>query len=160
MNLYKQILIAYHKIVFLVLYKYTSDLSSLVNSEDSININNNNLNLMLFTLETFNFTDFKTLLFNFNDLNIISVFDYFNTTPTHIYLFDSDGKLFVNYAFLIHNPYEDKDELTFNKFVAHLMNDILKYCVYEAMKKNVYTNNYPFYLHISKKKIIFNNNNA
>ena len=98
---------------------------------------------------------FRSLLLNFNHSNIISVFDFLSyTPPTYVYLFDSEGELFRQYAIHIHKPDSVKAELGFETFVASLDDDMLKNCVYKTMIKNVSTNNYKFYLCISDINIL------
>jgi hypothetical protein len=154
MNFYKYILLIYYKIVFLVLSKLTKD-SFAKDYEYSIDINNNNINLIEFTLETFYSTDLKPLLFNFNHSNIISASHFLNnTSPSYLSLFNSEGKLFGHYQFHIHNPDNEGDELGFDLFVASLSKHIFKNCIYETMKNNVSTNDYKFYMNISNKNIL------
>lgn len=43
-------------------------------------------NFILFTLDSFYFTDFKTLLLNFNDSKAIFVYDFLYTPKSFIYL--------------------------------------------------------------------------
>ena len=155
MNFYKLIRIAYIKIV-LLLYKFTIySPPKLYNNNHSININNNDLNLTVFTLKTFNFTDFKTLLFNYNNSNIISAFHFLNNTPPcSLIIFNSDGELFGHYKFHIHKPDNKNAELNFDDFVISLMNDIFSKCVCETMKNKVSATNYKFFMHISNKNIL------
>jgi len=149
--------IIYHKIVFLVLSKITPNFPP-TDTESSIDINNKNLNLnlILFTLETFDLSDLKLLLLKFNHSNIISASHFLNNTPPcYLYLFNAEGKLFGHYEFHIHKPNNQKEaEGGFDNFVSSLSEDMIKNCVYETMKKNAYTSNYKFYMHISNKNIL------
>jgi hypothetical protein len=156
MNFYKHIFIFYHKILFLVLFKFTHVFPSKLIVNYSIDINNNNLNLIAFTIKTFDYTDLKLLLLNYNDSNVISKSHFSDSTlPSFISLFDSEGKLFAHYGFLIHKPDNEKAaELAFDNFVLALSQDIFKNCVYETMNKNVSTDNYKFYMHISYNDIL------
>jgi hypothetical protein len=77
-----------------------------------------------------------------------------NTPPCYLYLFDTESTLFGFYEFHIHKPNNKDSEVNFHKFLASLSNDIFKNCVYEAMKKNAYTNDYKFYMHISSKNLL------
>lgn len=150
--------ITYHKIVFLALSKFITDFPCKLDYDYSIDINNNNLNLIEFTLDTFYSTDLKPLLFNFNHSNIISASHFLNNTPpSNLYLFDSEGKLFGHYEFHIYNPDNESDQLGFNLFVATLSHHMFKNCIYEIMKKNGFlrfTNESKFYLDISNKNIL------
>jgi len=161
MNLYRHVYITYHKIVFLVLSKITTNFPP-KDTEYSIDINNKNLNinLILFTLETFDISDLKPLLLKFNHSNIISASHFLNNTPPcYVYLFNAEGKLFGHYAFHIHKPNNKKEaEAGFDRFVVSLSKDIFKNCVYETMKNNAYTSKYKFYIHISNKKILVQKN--
>jgi hypothetical protein len=149
--------ITYHKIVFLVLSKITPNFPP-KDTEYSIDINNKNLNLnlILFTLETFDISDLKPLLLKFNHSNILSASHFLkNTPPCYLYLFNAEGKLYGHYEFHIHKPNNQKEaEVGFDNFVSSLSEDIFKNCVYETMKNNAYTSNYKFYMHISNKNII------
>lgn len=165
MNLYKFIRITYNKIVFLVLSMFTTDFPPKLYYDQSINISNNNHNLISFTLKTLDYDDLKSLLLNFNNSNIISESHFLNCTPPNfIFLFDSDGKMFGSYEFHIHMPDNIEAQLAFNAFVVTLTNDIIKHCTYESMKNNVSffsqkeTNHYKFYMHISNKSIIIKKN--
>jgi hypothetical protein len=104
----------------------------------NININNNDLNLIIFTLKTIDFNEFKTLLLNFNVSNIVSASHFLTTPPCHIFLFDSDGKLFRHYKFHIHKPENEKTELAFDNFVIDVKNHIFESCVYETTKKKCF----------------------
>lgn len=117
----------------------------------NISVNINDLNLIMFTLKTLDLNDFKTLLLNFNVLNIGSMSQFLTTPPCHIFLFDSDGKLFRHYKFHIHKPENEKAALAFDNFVIDLINHIFECCVNETTKKNVSAVNYKFYMHISNK---------
>ena len=155
MNIYKYIYITYYKIAFLLLSKFTRDFPSKLNIDYNIDIDNNNLNLILFTLETFDYTDFKSLLLNFNHSNIISELHFLtNTSNSYIYLFNSEGKLFGYYGFLMHNPYDDITTKDYDNFVSTLSHDILKSCVYETMNNNVSTKNTIFYFYISNDNLL------
>jgi hypothetical protein len=140
--------ITYHKIVFLVLSTLTCP--PILNKEFSININNHNLYLISFTLETINIVYLKTL-FNFNHPDILSEFPfYYNTPSCYLSLIDSEGNLFGHYELHLNNPSEDDIEL----LLVDIMNIIFKDCVYYSMINNVSTNNYIFYMHISKNNIM------
>lgn len=155
MNLYKLIHITYYKILFIVLSKFTLDFPPKLDYGYGIDFKNSNLNLIFFTLETFDFSDFKPLLFNFNHSNIISEFHFLNNTPPcFIYLFDPEGKLFGHYEFHIHKPDNENAELAFDRFIVSLMGDIFKNCVYEIMKNKNFTKNSKFYMHISNKNVL------
>jgi len=155
MNLYKLIRIFYHKVVFLIYTKLIANFPLRLDYARSIDIKNNKLNLILFTLETLNISEFKTLLLNLNHLNIAtSVEDFLDyTSPSFIHLFDSEGNLVGWYRFLIHKPNCVNAELNFHIFASHFMDDIIKHCVYDTMIKNVPTNKYKFYIHISNNSI-------
>lgn len=157
MNLYKYILIAYNKIVFLVLSMFTTDFPPKEGYEHNININKSKLNLISFTLKTFNYADLKSLLLNFNNTKIISVSHFLDCTPPNsISIFNSEGKLFASYSFHLHNPDNIEADLGFDRFVLILMNDVIKRCVYESMKSSVSygaANNCKFYLNIGNKSI-------
>lgn len=141
MNIYKLIHITYNKLVNLLLSKLTNliyppklDIKRSIN----ININNNDLNLIMFTLKTLDFNDFKTLLLNFNVSNNVSASYFLTTPPCHIFLFDSVGKLFRHYKFYIHKLENEKAKLAFDDFVINLKNHIFESCVYETTKKKCF----------------------
>lgn len=146
MNIYKLILNTCSKSISLALSKLINANSTAIFNKGSIN---NNLNLMMFTLETFDLNDFKTLLLNYNKPNIVSVSNFLATPPCYIFLFDADGKLFRNYKFHIHKPENKEAELVFEDFLISLKNHIFESCVDETTKKNVSAENYKFYMHIS-----------
>ena len=95
MNLYRLIRIFYHKVVFLISSKLIANFPLKLDYTRSIDIKNNKLNLILFTLETLDISEFKTLLLNLNHSYITtSVDDFLNdTSPSFIHLFDSKGNL-------------------------------------------------------------------
>ena len=158
MNSYKYIYITYHKFVFLALSKFITGFPGKLEEDYTIDMDNNNLNLIEFTLETFYSKDIKPLLFSFNQLNIYSSLDSINDlAPNYLYLFDSEGKLFGLYVFHIHNLDNESEELGFKFLVLSLSQDILKKCVYEIMRKNGFlrfTSNYKFYMNISNKNLL------
>jgi hypothetical protein len=135
--------------VFLVLSTLTCP--PRLNKEFSININNHNLYLISFTLETINIVDLKTLLLNFNhpDISYECPF-YYNTPSCYLSLIDSEGNFFGHYELHLNNPSEGDVEL----LLVDIMKIIFKDCVYDSMIKNVSTNDYIFYMHISKNNIM------
>ena len=154
-NLYRHLLIIYNKINYILLSIFTRDFPSKNKNNNNNNNNNfnvdviNNNNLMLFTLETLDFNDFKTLLLKFNSHNPDIV--------NFIYLYDSTGKLFGFYDFSIQHPEDGDEEEDFDNFVNHLLHNIFKICVYETMKqKNTPTKYTRFYLHISNQFLLVN----
>lgn len=155
MNIYKLIHITYNKLVSLVLSKLTNNFTPKLKKGSIklklIDVNKNDLNLNMFTIKTLDFNDFKTLLLNFNNPNIVSVPHFLATPPCHIFLFDSDGKMFLHFTFYIHKPNNEKSKIHFDNYVFSLRKEIFKHCVHETMKKNVSALNYKFYMHISTK---------
>lgn len=149
MNLYRLIRIFYHKIVFLVLSKFATYSQPKLDYDHSIKNN-----LILFTLDSFDFTDFKTLLLNFNDSKGIFVDDFVDTPKSFLCLFNSEGILFAQYTFNIYKPFSEKTELGFDNFVIYLINEIIKDCIYEAMNNNISEKYSKFYMHISNENII------
>jgi hypothetical protein len=123
--------------------------------EYTIDINNNNLNLISFTINTLSIYDLKTVLLNFNHKEINSELDFLsNTSPSFLYLFNFEGKLFGHYTFLIHRPENDTAKKSFDNFVTHLRNDIIDNCSNEAMDNNIYIENYQFYMYISINNLL------
>jgi hypothetical protein len=149
MKFYRFVHITLNKIVFLVLSKFTKDFPPISSYNYSININNNDLNLSEFSLGTFDVNDFKDFLF-FNHSEVIYDSHFFYVIPSHLSIFDSEGKLFGHYIVYI---YRDKKELYSDESILDLMDHLFKICVYDTMKKNVSAYNYKFYMHISNKKI-------
>ncbi len=150
MNTYKSLFIIYHKFLFLLKCRFISDFPPKY-SKHRINLKNNNLNLIIFTLESFNFIDFKTLMSNYFTSNLVSEETFFNNTPNNISIFDSEGWLLGHLVFFIDKPNDRNDVIAFNRFVFCLMLDIIRYCVYETMDRNVSTKKYQFYISISTK---------
>jgi len=150
----------YHKVVFLILSRFTNNFPPEMPKEYkyNINISDNNFNLVSFTIETFDIKELKTLLLNFNNPNAISEFHFLssliNTSPNFLSLFNEEGELFVHCEFIICKPDNKDAELGFDNFVVCLSKEILKSCVYETMKKNASTNKYKFYVHISNNNIL------
>jgi hypothetical protein len=117
------------------------------------NINYNNLNLISFTSSTFNITDFKTILLNFNDKNNIRKYNFFSFSPNFIYIFNSEGTLIGYCVFLFHKPYNQSAEVSFDTFVFSIWKDIFISCDLE-MRDNIKTINDKFYICICNKDLI------
>ena len=123
--------------------------------EYTIDINNNNLNLNSFTINTLSIYDLKTWLLNYNHKDIISNFDFLsNASPSFLYLFDSEGKLFGSYAFLIHRPDNNIAEEAFGNFVTTLRDDIIDNCSNKAIDNNISLKEFIFYMHISIENLL------
>lgn len=95
MNLYRLIRIFYRKVVFFISSKLDPNFLLTLDYERSIDIKNNKLNLIIFTLETLDIFDLKTLLLNLNHSKInTSAYDFLKYTPPSIlHIFDSEGNL-------------------------------------------------------------------
>jgi hypothetical protein len=140
MNLYKLIQFTYNKfkqLFYNKLYYYPD-------YKFKININDNNINLYSFTLETLNSLEFNTLLSSFN----------ISPSIIYIYLFDMEGRLLEYYEYKIikyNNIEKEEIELHFNKFTMSLIKDIAEKCIFYEINNNFFKNKSKFYIYISNE---------
>jgi hypothetical protein len=152
MNLHKFYL-TFNRIVIFILSIFNGYFALKLYYRYKREINHNTLNLIYFTLSTFNIIDFKTILLNFNDKNNIFKYNFLNITPNFIYLFNTEGTLIGYCKFIFHKPYNQSAEVPFDTFVCSIYNDIFMSCAFEIMGNNIQTSNDKFYISICNKDI-------
>jgi hypothetical protein len=141
MNLYKLIQFTYNKLKQLF---YNKLLYYYPDYNYKININDNNLNLYSFTLETLNPLEFNTLLSSFN----------ISPSIIYIYLFDTEGRLIESYEYEIlksDNLEKYEIERSFIEFSTNLIKDIAEKCIIYEINNNFFKNKSMFYIHISNE---------
>jgi hypothetical protein len=119
MNLHKFYL-TFNRIVIFILSIFNGYFALKLYYRYKREINHNTLNLIYFTLSTFNIIDFKTILLNFNDKKNIFKYNFFNITPYFIYLFNTEGTLIGYCKFIFHKPYNKSAEVPFDTFVSSI----------------------------------------
>jgi len=154
---YQHMCVGYYKIMFIILTHFNY-FPIIMIYDYSVNIDNNNINLICFTLKTLRYSDLNSLLLLFNSKGTSSVSHYLDEDDiysNYINIFDSKGKMIISIGFDIQILNSLYHKLAFNLFVASIMNNILRDYAYYIMINNVsFGATDDLYIHISNKNLL------